>query len=54
MITLVLDEKEATKVSLEMARQGDLVVLQADNIVQVTKDVLDFKTKLAGLRRTKV
>jgi cyanophycin synthetase len=44
MITLVLDEKEATIVSLKMARQGDLVVLQADNIVQVIKDVLDFKT----------
>ncbi len=48
MITVVLDEKEATKISLEMARQGDLVVLQADNIAQVTKDVHDFKTKLVG------
>jgi len=45
MITMVIDEKEATKVSLEMARQGDLVVLQADNIEQVLKDVLDYKTK---------
>ena len=45
MITMVIDEKEATKVSLEMARQGDLVVLQADNIEQVLKDVLEYKTK---------
>ncbi|HEY5500076.1 MAG TPA: cyanophycin synthetase [Bacteroidales bacterium] len=53
MITLVLDEKEATEVSLKMARPGDLVVLQADNIIQVTKDVLDFKTKLAGVELNK-
>jgi len=51
-ITLVIDEKEATKVSLEMAKKGDLVVLQADNIAQVIKDVLDYKAKLEGARRT--
>lgn len=51
MITVVLGEKEATQASLEMARKGDLVVLQADNIAQVIKDVLDFKTKLDGPRR---
>jgi len=45
MITLVLDEKEATKASLEMAEKGDLVVLQADDITQVIKDVLDYKRK---------
>ncbi|RQD71913.1 MAG: cyanophycin synthetase [Tindallia sp. MSAO_Bac2] len=43
MITLVIDEKEATRVSLEMAKMGDLVVLQADDINQVIKDVLDYK-----------
>ncbi len=43
-ITMVIDEKEATKVALEMARLGDLVVLQADNINQVIKDVLKYKT----------
>jgi len=46
MITLVLDEKEATKASLDMAKKGDLVVLQVDNIPQVIKDVLDYKAKL--------
>lgn len=45
-ITKVLDEREATKVSLEMAKLGDVVVLQVDNIEQVIKDVLDYKTKL--------
>lgn len=46
MITTILDERQATKAALEMAIKGDLVVLQADNINQVTKDVLDYKTKL--------
>ncbi|SMP72147.1 cyanophycin synthetase [Anoxynatronum buryatiense] len=46
MITLVIDEKEATKISLEMAKPGDLVVLQADNIAQVIKDVLAHKAKM--------
>lgn len=46
MITIELDEKEATKVSLEMAKDGDVVVLQVDDIKQVIKDVLDYKTKL--------
>jgi len=44
-ITMVIDEKEATKAALEMANSGDLVVLQADNITQVIKDVLDLKAK---------
>lgn len=44
-ITMVIDEKEATKAALEMAKLGDLVVLQADNITQVIKDVLDLKAK---------
>ncbi len=51
MITVVLDEKEATKASLDMARPGDLVVLQVDNITQVIKDVLDYKAKLVGSHR---
>lgn len=46
MITLVDDEKEATKISLSMARKGDLVVLQADNIDQVIKDVWNYKRAL--------
>lgn len=51
-ITMVFDEKEATKVSLEMARPGDLVVLQVDNITQVIRDVLDFKAKLKAKPKT--
>lgn len=45
-ITVVLDEREAAEVSLKMARPGDIVVLQVQNINQVTQDVLDFKAKL--------
>ncbi|MFO8059441.1 MAG: cyanophycin synthetase [Bacillota bacterium] len=43
MITMVLDEREATKTALDMAGQGDLVVLQATDICQVIRDVLDYK-----------
>jgi cyanophycin synthetase len=50
MVTLVLDEREATKASLDMARKGDLVVLQVDNITQVIQDVLDYKAKMKSLR----
>ncbi len=46
MITLVDDEKEATKISLDMAEKGDLVVLQADDIAQVIKDALEYKAKI--------
>ena len=52
MITLILDEREATRVSLKMAQKGDLVVLQADNVVQVIKDVFTYKKDLAGRRQT--
>ncbi|NBG89593.1 cyanophycin synthetase [Isachenkonia alkalipeptolytica] len=50
MVTVVLDEIEATKSALEMAGKGDLVVLQADNVARVIKDVLEYKAKLAGSR----
>jgi hypothetical protein len=33
-----------------MARKGDLVVLQVDNITQVIQDVLDYKAKMKSLR----
>jgi cyanophycin synthetase len=46
MITIIMDEREATKTALEMAKSGDLVVLQVDNLEQVIKDVFDFKEKL--------
>ena len=50
MVTVVLDEIEATKAALEMAEKGDLVVLQADNVTRVIKDVLDYKAKLADAK----
>ena len=43
--TMVIDEIEATQIALEMAEPGDLIVLQADNISRVIKDVLDYKAK---------
>ena len=52
MITLVMDEKEATRASMEMAKPGDVVVLQADNIDQVIKDVLEYKKKMAESRKS--
>lgn len=45
-IDVILDEREATKLALGMARKGDLVVLQADDIDQVIKDVIEYKSKL--------
>lgn len=45
MITVVLDEVEATKVALNMARRGDLVILQADNIEQVIENVIAHKNR---------
>lgn len=46
MISMVLNEREATLVALDMARKGDLVVLQVDDLNQVIEDVLAYKTKL--------
>lgn len=46
MISLILDEIEAVEAAIKMAKRGDLVVLQVDDINQVIKYVLDYKTKL--------
>ena len=46
MITIIFDEKEATKAALDMAGIGDLVVLQVDNVKKVIHDVLDYKAQL--------
>lgn len=46
MISMVLNEREATILALDMARKGDLVVLQVDDLNQVIEDVLAYKTKL--------
>ncbi|MBN1390588.1 MAG: cyanophycin synthetase, partial [Candidatus Thermoplasmatota archaeon] len=42
-ITMVMDGREATQVALDMARKGDIVVLQADNVQLVIQDVIDYK-----------
>lgn len=52
-ITLAINEKEATRVALEMARPGDAVVLQADNVEAVIRDVLAFKAGTAQRRGQK-
>jgi cyanophycin synthetase len=45
-VQIILDSREATRKALEMAEQGDLVVLQADFFDQVIKDVNEFKEQL--------
>jgi len=42
-ITIMLDSREATRTALEMAKSGDLVVLQADNVEEVLEDVFTYK-----------
>lgn len=44
-MTIVLDGREATKAALDMAREGDIVVLQADDVKLVIQDVMDYKDK---------
>ncbi|MFC2120020.1 cyanophycin synthetase [Bacteroidota bacterium] len=46
-IEIVIDGREATQKALNMASDGDIVVLQADDIKQVIQDVIDFKEILA-------
>jgi len=46
-ITIILDGKEATMKAMEMAQDGDIVVLQADDVKQVIGDVLEYKEKLS-------
>lgn len=42
-IEVIYDELAATQRALEMANPGDLVVIQPDNITQVTQVVMDYK-----------
>lgn len=42
-ISLIYDGREATQASLDMAKKGDVVVLQADDVQLVIQDVLDYK-----------
>ncbi len=46
MIDIILNEQEATRVALAMAKTDDVIVLQADNIDQVISDVLAVKKRL--------
>jgi cyanophycin synthetase len=51
-LVTVLDEREATQVALRMAQPRELVVLCADNITRVWKDVINYpdKTPYGDLR----
>ena len=46
-IEVEIDGRAATQKALNMASDGDIVVLQADDIQQVIKDVIDYKEKIA-------
>lgn len=50
MVTLIIDERQATRAALDMAGYGDLVILQADNVDQVVRDVLDYREKAIEIR----
>jgi len=43
---IILDEREATQEVLNMASDGDIVVIQADNVQQVINDVMDYKERI--------
>jgi cyanophycin synthetase len=45
-IQIVLDESEAIQTALEMANEGDLVVIQANYIKEAIHIVLEYKEKL--------
>ncbi|MCX6579297.1 MAG: cyanophycin synthetase [Candidatus Aminicenantes bacterium] len=47
-IAIILDGREATQKALKMASDGDIVVLQADDIQQVIQDVMDYKAILTN------
>ncbi|MFO8051288.1 MAG: cyanophycin synthetase [Thermoplasmatota archaeon] len=51
MMTVVLDGREATRTALDMAQQGDLVVLQADDIDIVIQDVMDYKERILSKKK---
>jgi cyanophycin synthetase len=47
-IQIVLDGRESTLTALKMAQKGDVVVLQADDVQTVIKDVMAFKDTVDG------
>ncbi len=46
-LTVIIDVREATRAALEMGRDGDLVVLQCDDVEQVLADVAAFREECA-------
>ncbi len=47
-IAIILDGREATQKALKMASDGDIVVLQADDIQQVIQDVMEYQAILTN------
>jgi cyanophycin synthetase len=47
-IEIILDGREATLAAMKMAQKGDIVVLQADDVQTVIKDVMAFKESVEG------
>ena len=46
-IEIIIDVREATQKVLNMASDGDIVVIQADDIQQVIQDVITYKERIA-------
>jgi len=49
-VSIAIDPQEATRTALDLAEEGDLVVLQADDFKQVIEDVTSYKERLMGER----
>ena len=47
-VSIILDDRKATKAVLELAEDGDLVVIQADYFDRVIEDVFKFRDKLVN------
>ncbi|MCK4717210.1 MAG: cyanophycin synthetase, partial [Thermoplasmata archaeon] len=47
-VQIVLDDNKAIKTALGMAKEGDLVVIQADNIQEILHDIMAMRKKLVG------
>ena len=51
--SIILDETKATDKALSMARDGDLVVIQADDVHKVISDVLEYKEMIMSQKEEK-
>ena len=47
-VKIVFDERKAIAQALKFAKEGDLVVIQADNVNRVIEDVKKFKRSIKG------